>query len=62
MAGRGTDIQLGGNVDFRIEDELRDMPEGPERDAAVERIRNEVAAEKQQQGSECQAGGKARCA
>ena len=28
MAGRGTDIQLGGNVDFRIEDELGDMPEG----------------------------------
>jgi preprotein translocase subunit SecA len=26
MAGRGTDIQLGGNVEFRIEDELRDMP------------------------------------
>ena len=24
MAGRGTDIQLGGNVDFRIEDELSD--------------------------------------
>ena len=28
MAGRGTDIQLGGNIDFRIEDELADMPEG----------------------------------
>ena len=26
MAGRGTDIQLGGNVEFRIEDELKDMP------------------------------------
>ena len=46
MAGRGTDIQLGGNVEFRIEDELRDMPEGPERDAAIERIKAEVAAEK----------------
>jgi preprotein translocase subunit SecA len=22
MAGRGTDIQLGGNLEFRIEDEL----------------------------------------
>ena len=32
MAGRGTDIQLGGNVDMRIERELADMPEGPERD------------------------------
>ncbi|MBX7495875.1 preprotein translocase subunit SecA [Qipengyuania sp. 6B39] len=47
MAGRGTDIQLGGNVDFRIDDELRDMPDGPEKDAAIARIREEVAAEKQ---------------
>ncbi|MXO73724.1 preprotein translocase subunit SecA [Altererythrobacter aerius] len=48
MAGRGTDIQLGGNVEFRVEDELRDMPEGPERDAAVARIKQEVAAEREQ--------------
>ncbi|MDE2405427.1 MAG: preprotein translocase subunit SecA [Sphingomonadales bacterium] len=48
MAGRGTDIQLGGNVEFRIEDELKDMPEGAERDAAIARIRAEVAAEKEQ--------------
>jgi preprotein translocase subunit SecA len=47
MAGRGTDIQLGGNVDFRIEDECRDMEPGPEREAAEARIRAEVAAEKQ---------------
>jgi preprotein translocase subunit SecA len=47
MAGRGTDIQLGGNVDFRIEDELGEMPEGPERDKAAERIREEVAEAKQ---------------
>ena len=47
MAGRGTDIQLGGNVDFRIQDELGEMPEGPERDKAIERIKAEVAEEKQ---------------
>jgi preprotein translocase subunit SecA len=47
MAGRGTDIQLGGNVEFRIEDELRDLPEGPERDAAIERIKREVAEERE---------------
>ena len=47
MAGRGTDIQLGGNIEFRTEDELRDMAEGPERDAAVERIRAEVLAERE---------------
>ncbi|SOB86994.1 protein translocase subunit secA [Sphingomonas guangdongensis] len=46
MAGRGTDIQLGGNVEFRIEDELAGLPDGPERDAAVAAIRAEVAAEK----------------
>jgi len=47
MAGRGTDIQLGGNLEFRVEDELAGMPEGPERDAAIEAIRAEIAAEKQ---------------
>ncbi|WOE74116.1 preprotein translocase subunit SecA [Alterisphingorhabdus coralli] len=47
MAGRGTDIQLGGNLDFRIEDELGHMPEGPERDAAVEKLKAEIAEEKQ---------------
>ena len=48
MAGRGTDIQLGGNFEFRIEDELRDLPEGSERDTGIERIKAEVAAEKAQ--------------
>jgi preprotein translocase subunit SecA len=47
MAGRGTDIQLGGNVEFRIMDELGDMPEGPEREAAEARIKEEVAAERE---------------
>ena len=46
MAGRGTDIQLGGNVDFRIEDELGHMEDGPEKDAAIAKIKEEVAAEK----------------
>src|SRR5215210_893329 len=46
MAGRGTDIQLGGNVDFRTEDELADVPEGPERDKAIEKIKAEVAEQK----------------
>ncbi len=47
MAGRGTDIQLGGNIDFRIEDELKDVEEGPKREKAVERIKQEIAEEKQ---------------
>jgi preprotein translocase subunit SecA len=46
MAGRGTDIQLGGNVEFRVEDELRDVPEGPERDAAIAKIKAEVGEQK----------------
>ena len=48
MAGRGTDIKLGGNLEFRVEDELRDMPEGPEREAAIARIAAEIEAERQQ--------------
>ncbi len=48
MAGRGTDIQLGGNIEYRLQDELADLPDGPERDAAIARIRAEVAEEKKQ--------------
>jgi len=44
MAGRGTDIQLGGNVEMRVRMELADLPEGPERDAAIANIEAEVAA------------------
>jgi len=46
MAGRGTDIQLGGNLDFMIEDELSETPEGPERVAAIDRIKAQIAEEK----------------
>ena len=42
MAGRGTDIQLGGNIDFRIEDELSEMEPGPEKDKAIAKIEEEV--------------------
>ncbi|WP_226637051.1 preprotein translocase subunit SecA [Novosphingobium profundi] len=48
MAGRGTDIQLGGNLEFRIEAELADVSEGAEREAGVARIKEEIAAEKAQ--------------
>jgi preprotein translocase subunit SecA len=43
MAGRGTDIQLGGNADMRIRQELKDLPEGGQRDAAAAEIRSQVA-------------------
>ncbi len=47
MAGRGTDIQLGGNVDMRIAEELGDMEDGKERDKKEEKIRAEIAVLKQ---------------
>ncbi|MBN9673950.1 preprotein translocase subunit SecA [Roseibium aggregatum] len=42
MAGRGTDIQLGGNADMQIATELGDMPEGDERTAKEAQIRAKV--------------------
>ena len=48
MAGRGTDIQLGGNLDFRMQDEFPDLVAGtPEFEAQAEKIRAEIAEEKQ---------------
>ena len=47
MAGRGTDIQLGGNLEFRMADEHPDLVEGtPDYDEAAQRIRREIADEK----------------
>jgi preprotein translocase subunit SecA len=43
MAGRGTDIQLGGNADMRIAQELKDLPEGSQRDQAAAEIKAQVA-------------------
>ncbi|MCA0003117.1 MULTISPECIES: preprotein translocase subunit SecA [unclassified Mesorhizobium] len=42
MAGRGTDIKLGGNAEMRIAEELGDMPEGPEREAREKEIYADV--------------------
>ncbi len=46
MAGRGTDIQLGGNLDMRLRQECAGL-EGPERDAKEQAIRAEIANFKQ---------------
>jgi preprotein translocase subunit SecA len=44
MAGRGTDIQLGGNVDMRVKQELKDVTnETGERDAKIAEINRQVA-------------------
>jgi preprotein translocase subunit SecA len=47
MAGRGTDIQLGGNPDMREAQELAGIEHEAERAAAAARIEQEVAAEKE---------------
>ena len=48
MAGRGTDIQLGGNADMRIAAELGGAEPGPERDAREAEIRADVARLKEE--------------
>jgi len=47
MAGRGTDIQLGGNAEMRINHDLVGVEPGPDRDARAAAIRAEVADFKQ---------------
>ena len=47
MAGRGTDIQLGGNADMRIRTELAASPTRPNARARIDAIRAEVAADKE---------------
>ncbi len=42
MAGRGTDIQMGGNLNMRIEQELKDVTDEAERARRIEEIKNEV--------------------
>jgi preprotein translocase subunit SecA len=43
MAGRGTDIQLGGNADMRIRQELADVADDAERERRTADIRGQVA-------------------
>src|SRR5215203_4599011 len=48
MAGRGTDIQLGGNLDFRMLDEFPDLvAESSEYEAQAAKVLAEIAEEKQ---------------
>ena len=46
MAGRGTDIQLGGNLDMRLDKELENL-DGTARDARKQKIEAEVSALKE---------------
>jgi preprotein translocase subunit SecA len=43
MAGRGTDIQLGGNADMRIRQELHGVEDPAERERRMAEIRGQVA-------------------
>lgn len=47
MAGRGTDIQLGGNLEMRVKVELEDIPAGPERDAKIIELKADIARNKE---------------
>ncbi len=42
MAGRGTDIQLGGNAQIRTLEETSEMEDGPEKDRKIAAIRAEI--------------------
>ena len=46
MAGRGTDIQLGGNLEMRIVREIGEIAVGPEHETAVAKIQSEIDANK----------------
>ena len=45
MAGRGTDIQLGGNLDMRIDEELAKLKTDAERESRAAEIRDRIKAE-----------------
>ena len=47
MAGRGTDIQLGGNVDMRLKETLKGDETPEQIEALREKIKQEVAADKE---------------
>ncbi len=52
MAGRGTDIKLGGNVEFRISEETDGIMDPEAKAAAIARIEEEVEAGRQKAMSE----------
>jgi len=47
MAGRGTDIQLGGNFDMRVELEIDPKWDDAKREKAIEKIKSEIAEQAQ---------------
>ena len=47
MAGRGTDIQLGGNLEMRIAQELGDIADDSERNRKIEAIKQDIHQKKE---------------
>ena len=47
MAGRGTDIQLGGNLDMRLQQELEGIEDDAKRAAKTKEIEAEIAAQRE---------------
>ncbi len=47
MAGRGTDIQLGGNLEMRIEAEIPEDMDETKRKRAIDKIKAEIAQDKE---------------
>ncbi len=48
MAGRGTDIQLGGNLDMRLKQELSGIEDAEQREARAHAIRAEIEAAREE--------------
>ena len=48
MAGRGTDIQLGGNLEMRIQRELAEVEDEAERASRIETIKAEIAEKRKE--------------
>ncbi|MGE3622371.1 MAG: preprotein translocase subunit SecA [Bdellovibrionales bacterium] len=48
MAGRGTDIQLGGNLEMRLAEELKDITDESKRAARTAAIKAEIEAAREQ--------------
>jgi len=49
MAGRGTDIQLGGNLDMRVSTELKEVTDPAERERRIAQIKTEFVLDREDQ-------------
>ena len=54
MAGRGTDIQLGGNLQMRIQRELAEVTDEQERARRIEKIKAEIAERREKVLTACE--------